>query len=188
MQTYQFAEDGDLLARIGQGSEEALGALYDRYRRPCFSFAVRILGSESDAEEAVQECFVRVWRRGASFDSARGNVTTWLFSIVRNICVDELRKRRRRLPSDGLEGFDTPDDYRTDDEVERGMIGEQVREAMRELPGDQRRAIELVYFQGLTSTEVGTALEVSPATVRSRLRLGLLKLATILDAAGVTER
>jgi RNA polymerase sigma-70 factor (ECF subfamily) len=183
----RFAEDTDLVARIGQGSEEALGELYDRYHRQCFSFAIRILGSERDAEDALQETFVRVWRHAGRFDAVRGGVTTWLFSIVRNLCVDELRKRRLRAPAGDVYSMDIPDDARTDDHVERAVLGEQVRDALRSLPSDQRRAIELVYYQGLTSQEVGNLLDTPPGTVRSRLRLGLLRLSSIMEAKGALE-
>lgn len=188
VQQLQFAEDTELVARVGRGNEDALGELYDRYHRQCFSFALRILGGDRDAEDAVQESFVRVWRNAGRFDARRASVTTWLFSIVRNLCVDELRRRRRRRESDSNETFDVEDTHRTEEDVERLMAGEEVREAMQSLPPDQRRAIELVYFQGLTSQEVGGMLEIPAATVRSRLRLGLLKLGDIMGAKGAAER
>ncbi|MDZ7727946.1 MAG: sigma-70 family RNA polymerase sigma factor, partial [Dehalococcoidia bacterium] len=86
------------------------------------------------------------------------------------------------------EPIEVVDARRTEDDVEQIMVGEQVREALQSLPAEQRRAIEMVYFQGLTSQEVGRMLEVSPGTVRSRLRLGLLKLSDVMGAKGVTER
>lgn len=188
MHSYQFAEAPELLARVGNGDEHALGELYDRYHRQCFAFALRILGSESDAEDAVQESFVRVWRNGGRFDASRASVTTWLFSIVRNICIDELRRRRKRMPAENVDDVDIVSDAHTEEEVELAMLGEEVRRELGELPPDQRRAIELVYFQGLTSTEVGNMLEVSAGTIRSRLRLGLLKLGSIFEAKGELRR
>lgn len=188
MQQFQFAEDTEIVARIAQGNEDALGELYDRYHRRCFSFAVRILGSDRDAEDAVQESFVRVWRSANNFDARRAKTTTWLFTIVRNLCVDELRRRRSRIGHEDVETTEIADSQRTEDDVERVMMGEEVRDALRSLPADQRRAIEMVYFQGLTSQEVGTMLEVPSATIRSRLRLGLLKLGGIMDAKGIGER
>mgnify|MGYP000294719417 CR=1 FL=1 len=187
MSNYALAEDADILAAAAQGREAALGEIYDRFHRQCFSFAVRMLGGESDAEEVVQETFVRVWRNAHQYDRDRAGVGSWVLSITRNLCIDELRRRRRRvheLPS--LEGaLEAPDAERTDELAERAIIGEQVRGALQALSSEQRSAIELVYFHGLTSQEVGRLLNVPPPTVRSRLRLGLLKLAGILQSKGV---
>lgn len=187
METYRLAEDVDLVRGVAAGREEPLGVLYDRYHRQCFSFAMRILGSERDAEEAVQETFVRLWRSAHSYDAGRATVPSWVLSITRNLCLDELRRRRRRVPElPVLEGAqEHPSDARTDLEAERGILAEQVRGALQALPGDQRSAIELVYFHGLTSQEVGRVLNVPAPTVRSRLRLGILKLGGILQEKGV---
>jgi RNA polymerase sigma-70 factor (ECF subfamily) len=184
---YRLADDVDLVAAVAAGKEEAIGVLYDRYHRQCFAFGLRILGSESDAEEAVQETFVRVWRNAAQYDSSRAGVASWVLSITRNLCIDELRRRRRRVPElPVLEGaFDVPSGDRTDIEAERQIVGAQVREALGSLTSEQRSAIELVYFHGLTSQEVGRILAVPPPTVRSRLRLGLLKLGGILQERGL---
>jgi RNA polymerase sigma-70 factor (ECF subfamily) len=184
---YRLADDIDLVAAVAAGKEEAIGVLYDRYHRQCFAFGLRILGSESDAEEAVQETFVRVWRNAAQYDSSRAGVASWVLSITRNLCIDELRRRRRRVPElPVLEGaLDVPSGDRTDIEAERQIVGAQVRDALASLTSEQRSAIELVYFHGLTSQEVGRILAVPPPTVRSRLRLGLLKLGGILQERGL---
>ncbi len=187
MSDYRLAEDFDLVAAIAAGKEEALGVLYDRYHRQCFSFGLRILGGEQDAEEAVQETFVRVWRSAAQYDSARAGVASWVLSITRNLCIDEIRRRRRRVPElPTLDGtLEVASGERTDIEAEREIIGAQVRDALASLTSEQRSAIELVYFHGLTSQEVGSILDVPAPTVRSRLRLGLLKLGGLLQERGV---
>lgn len=187
--SYRLAEDADLIAAVAAGQEAALGVLYDRYSRQCFSFSMRILAAESDAEEAVQETFVRVWRSAKQYDPTRAGVLSWVLSITRNLCLDELRRRRRRsVEVPELEGG--PEHVardRTDIEAERKILGEQVRGALQSLPGDQRSALELVYFHGLTSQEVGKLLNVPAPTVRSRLRLGLLKLGGILQEKGLVS-
>lgn len=187
MTNFALAEDTEVVAAIAAGREAALGELYDRYHRQCFAFALRMLGGEPDAEEAVQEAFVRAWRNAAQYDAARAGVAGWLLSITRNLCIDELRRRRRRVPQvPSLEGaLEVPDAERTDDAAERAIVAEQVRAALRDLPAEQRRAIELVYFHGLTSQEVGRLLNVAAPTIRSRLRLGLLKLGGILESKGL---
>ena len=187
MDTYRLAEDPDLVRNIAAGREDALSVLYDRFHRQCFSFAIRILGSESDAEEAVQETFVRLWRSSSQYDSSKAGVGSWVLSITRNLCIDELRRRRRRAPEVPIaeDGPDPPANDRTDLEAERTIMGEQIRAALQGLSPEQRSAIELVYFHGLTSQEVGHVLNVPAPTVRSRLRLGLLKLGGILQEKGV---
>lgn len=187
MSDFRLAEDFDLVGAIAAGREDALGVLYDRYHRQCFAFGLRILGAEQDAEEAVQETFVRVWRSAAQYDSSRAGVASWVLSITRNLCIDEIRRRRRRVPElptlDGALEVASAD--RTDLEAEREVIGAQVRDALKTLTSDQRSAIELVYFHGLTSQEVGQILAVPAPTVRSRLRLGLLKLGGTLQERGL---
>lgn len=187
MSDYSLAEDADLVRAIASGNSAAVGVLYDRYHRQCFAFALRILGSEEDAQEAVQETFVRVWRSAAQYDAAKAGVGGWVLSITRNLCIDELRRRRRRVAEvPALEGaFERAGPERTDMEAERAIIGEQVRAALQSLSTEQRRAIELVYFHGLTSQEVGRVLNVPAPTVRSRLRLGLLKLGGLLQEKGL---
>ncbi len=188
MNEYRLADDLDLMAGIAGGRQAALDVLYDRYHRQCFAFSLRILGSEPDAEEAVQETFVRVWRSAARYDPHRAGVSSWVLSITRNLCIDELRRRRRRAPlapALDLQDDDHPSPDRTDESAERGILGQQVRDALHALPGDQRSAIELVYFHGLSSHEVGRLVGVPAPTIRSRLRLGLLKLGGILQAQGV---
>jgi RNA polymerase sigma-70 factor (ECF subfamily) len=181
------SDDVAIVARIAAGDQDALAELYDRFHRPCYSFAVRMVGSEGEAEEVIQETFVRAWRHAARYEQERASVQGWLLSITRNLCIDELRRRRRRASEfSGLDDApEPPAPDRTDIEAERSILREEVRGALRSLPPEQRSAIELVYFHGLTSQEVGDALHVPAPTVRSRLRLGLLKLAAVLQEKGV---
>lgn len=189
MSDYRLADDFDLVALVAAGKEDALGVLYDRFHRQCFAFSLRILGAEQDAEEAVQETFVRVWRYAGRYDSSRAGVASWILSIAKNLCIDEIRRRRRRVPEmpnfDGA--FEVASHERTDIAAERAVIGDQVRGALASLSSDQRSAIELVYFHGLTSQEVGRILDVPAPTVRSRLRLGLLKLGGVLQERGLAN-
>lgn len=176
-----IADEAATLRAIARGEEAALGTLYDRYSRPCYAFALRMLGSEPDAEEVVQETFLRAWRSAATYDPARASVSSWLLAITRNLCIDELRRRRRNAAPVAIdEALPLPATDRTDVAAEKALDAERVRAALASLPGEQRSAIELVYYHGLTSNEVGRLLGVPAPTVRSRLRLGLLKLAGIL--------
>lgn len=186
---YATESDGELIRLIAGADQDALSELYDRYHRRIYAFSLRMLSSEPDAEEIVSGTFLRAWRSAGGYEAARAEVSTWLLSITRNLCIDELRRRRRRAAEAGpLEDAPEPvADDRTDLEVEQAMMGAKVREALQRLPGEQRAAIELVYFSGMTSQEVGEVLHVPAPTVRSRLRLGLLKLADALRAEGVTS-
>jgi RNA polymerase sigma-70 factor (ECF subfamily) len=181
------AGDADLMTLVAAGRQEAVGELYDRFHRPCYSFAMRMVGGQGEAEEVTQETFVRAWRSAASYDPGKASVQGWLLAITRNLCIDELRRRRRRAAeSAALEDAPEPAaPERTDVEAERSILRGQVRAALQSLTPEQRSAIELVYFHGLTSQEVGAALNVPAPTVRSRLRLGLLKLADVLRREGV---
>ncbi len=187
MEDFRLAEDAELMAAIAVRNEDALAALYDRFGRQCFSFAMRILSAESDAEDAVQETFVRVWRSAGQYDGSRAGAISWILSITRNLCLDELRRRRRRVPEmPMLDGApEKAGEDRTDLEAESRIVGQEVRAALQSLPGEQRSALELVYFHGLTSQEVGRLLNVPSPTVRSRLRLGLLKLGGIMQERGL---
>lgn len=179
--------DEDAIRAIARGDEHALAVLYDRYSRPCHAFALRMLGSETDAEEITQETFLRAWRNAATYDPDRAGILSWLLAITRNLCIDQLRRRRRHLTAVTLDDAPAlPADDQTDTAAERAIDAERVRAALASLPGDQRSAIELVYYHGLTSNEVGRLLGVPPPTVRSRLRLGLLKLAGILAPGGTS--
>ncbi|GIW13716.1 MAG: DNA-directed RNA polymerase sigma-70 factor [Tepidiforma sp.] len=166
---------------IARGDTAALADLYDRYSRSCYALACRMLGSGPDAEEVVQETFLRAWRNAAAYDPARASISSWLLAITRNLCIDELRRRRRNLPTAPLDpAAPLAGDDRTDLAAEGAIDARAVRAALASLPGEQRSAIELVYYHGLTSNEVGRLLGVPAPTIRSRLRLGLLKLAGIL--------
>ncbi|GIW14209.1 MAG: DNA-directed RNA polymerase sigma-70 factor [Tepidiforma sp.] len=175
------ADDIAAIRAVARGDDAALARLYDRYSRPCYGFALRMLGSESDAEEVVQETFLRAWRSAPSYDPSRASVSSWLLAITRNLCIDELRRRRRNVASAPIDdAAPLPGADRTDLAAEQAIDAAAVRAALASLPGEQRSAIELVYYYGLTSNEVGRLLGVPPPTIRSRLRLGLLKLAGIL--------
>lgn len=180
-------DDVELLRSIASGDAESLVALYDRYGRLAFGLAYRILGDAPAAEEVVQDAFMRVWRQAARFDPSRGAVRSWLLSIVHNRSIDLLRGREgRRRSESGLEGIERtlaePDVW---GEVALTLRRERVRHAVAALPAEQRSAIELAYFDGLTHSEIAERTGIPLGTIKSRLRLGLKKLHDALTAAGV---
>jgi RNA polymerase sigma factor (sigma-70 family) len=174
-----------LLERISRGDSDALGVLYDRYARIAIAVAYRVLGEHGVAEDVVQEAFLAVWRRVDSFDVSRGNVRSWLLTIVRNGAIDRRRGRHARalqdtalddvafrLATGGEETFDT---------VASSVEAERVREALATLPPDQREAIELAYFGGLTHQEIAQRTGAPLGTIKGRMRLGLHKLRGSLE-------
>lgn len=172
--------DDALLARISRGESDALGELYDRYASLALAVAYRVLGERGVAEDVIQEAFLAVWRRAASFDPARGTARSWLLTIVRNGAIDRRRGRHGRsmqdaalddvafrLATDGEETFDA---------VAASVDAERVREAIESLPHEQREAIELAFFSGLTHHEIAERTGAPLGTIKGRMRLGLHKL------------
>ncbi|MGA7672885.1 MAG: sigma-70 family RNA polymerase sigma factor [Nitrolancea sp.] len=179
-------DDGAVLESIAKSDPDALVMLYDRYGRLAFGLAYRILGDAATAEEVVQDAFMNVWRKAESFDAERGNIRTWLLSIVRNRAIDQLRGRygrqRDEIDFDKLEPVLSGQDLWT--EVVRGLRAEAVRGAIIDLPDEQRSAIELAYFEGLTHREIAEKTGIPLGTIKSRLRLGLRKLHETLTVSG----
>lgn len=183
----------ELMARVARRDASALEQLYDEYSGAALGLALRMLGDRTVAEEVVQESFWRVWRRAETFEPDR-RFLTWLFSIVHHLAIDELRKRRGRassveLDADPDQAWDLPDEGMNVEETAwSNVAGEQVRAAMARLPQAQRTVIELAYFEGLTHQEIADRLNEPLGTVHTRARLGLLKLAEILNDLKVNER
>lgn len=184
-------DDLALVVAISKGDSGALDQLYDRYSSAVFRIAMRILKNREQAEEVVQEVFWRVWRRSASFASERGRVAQWLFGITHNLCIDELRRMRVR-PTAAYEHVDNPIIHQLVDEridvSASAWASEQRRmisEAMGTLPNAQREAIELMYFGGLSHQEIALRLDRPLGTVKTRVRLGLQKLNSLLTARGL---
>jgi RNA polymerase sigma-70 factor (ECF subfamily) len=174
--------DTDLITLVTQGDQAALEALYERYSRAVYSFSLRIVGDAQVAEEILQEVFVRAWQQGGSFQSARGSLITWLLSITHNLSIDEVRRRKRRPQKADAEEPETilatlPDEgLDVEEEVWLSSLRVTIQDALRQLPAAQREAIELAYFQGLTQREIADALGEPLGTIKTRMRLGMLKL------------
>ncbi len=172
--------DLDLLRRVAQRDEAALGMLYDRFGGIVYALAHRIVGQQVDAEEVAMETFAQVWRDAGRFDPGRGTVAAWLCIIARSRAIDLVRShsRRQRLaesvarePVDASVGaHDVLQDER------RQAVGA----ALAELPEAQREAIELAYYHGLSQTEIAERLQQPLGTIKTRMRTGLLKLREML--------
>lgn len=174
--------DAALMARVAQQDRRALEQLYDNYAAAAMGLALKMLGERNTAEEIVQEAFWRVWKRASTFELQRGQFTAWLFGIVHNLAIDELRRRRVRPNTVSTDAEDDSilelPDHAVDvaESAFQRVTGEQVRLALRELPDAQRSVIELAYFEGLTHQEIAARLDEPIGTIHTRARLALQKL------------
>ncbi len=184
-----MATDGDLLRRLSEREAHALEVLYARYSSYVMGISLRMLASREEAEEVVQDVFWQLWKAELHYDPARGRFSTWLFSVARFRCLDRLRSRERTLPRASLrelELTEAPDDQ----EAEVFLIEQQkqVRAVLASLPEEQRTAIELAFFRGLTHDEIAEFTGEALGTVKSRIRRGLARLRGALpNASGRRE-
>jgi RNA polymerase sigma-70 factor (ECF subfamily) len=174
--------DARLMQRIAQRDHQALGELYDRFSRPLFATAMRVLRDSTDAQDVVHDAFVTLWEKAATFDTARGSAFSWAVTLVRNRSIDLVRMRRRRAE---LLAKSVPDDLGYIEESPTNSGGETaalddearaIRAAVGALPLEQKRALELAFFGGLTQEEISQKLSEPIGTVKARIRRGLLKL------------
>lgn len=180
MQTPAEVIQSQLLGRIAQRDLRALSEFYDSTATPLFSLALRILRDPGEAEEVVQDVFVQIWEKAPSFDGRLGSAFGWALSITRHRAIDRLRskQRRTRLVEELLAANET-ESPATPLPDQDSAVAEQaaaVRCAVSELPREQRQAIELAFFAGLSHPEVADVLHVPLGTVKARIRRGLLKL------------
>lgn len=172
-------EDTALLEGVGARDQDALLALYRLYGNRILSLAYRILQDRSAADEVVQDTFLKLWQRPELFNPECGVLLAWLYTVSRNLALDRKRKKSRRLMEQlvdnldfRLKGAHVPEMAALADP----LLARKVREAMNALPADQRQAIELAYFQGMSQTEISTEQGTPLGTVKTRLRLGMSKL------------
>ncbi|WP_322907622.1 RNA polymerase sigma factor [Paenibacillus sp. SGZ-1009] len=176
----ELMDDRELMRRIAAKDPTALEQVYDRYERAIYSFAYRIVHDAMAAEEVVQELFLRVWNHAERYDRSQGKLSTWMFTIARNIAVDMLRRKASRAVADpvGDEALQVLPDTSADVEQEVALNFERqrIREAMMELREEQQQVIESIYFHGLTQHEVSEKFSIPLGTVKSRVRLAIRQL------------
>jgi RNA polymerase sigma-70 factor (ECF subfamily) len=175
------AEDRECLRRLAAGDSDAAAELYDRHSRSIYSLVLRIVENEGDAEDVVQEVFTQAWRQASRYDASRGVVAAWLLMMARTRAIDKLRTRRARSgPQEVQDERAVAELPAAEADAMSGMVGAEqarlVQRALGELPLLQRLAIELAYYEGLTQREIAERLEEPLGTVKTRIRLGLLKL------------
>jgi len=182
------AGDARLADRIRSGETQALGELYDRYGGTALATALRVVGSREEAEDVVHDAFVTLWRKIDRFDAQRGSLRAWLMTVVRNRGIDRIRARRSTVD---IEAADERSLLRTGpnptwDAVVTRISVNELREALATLPEEQRRSVELAYFEGYTYREVATLTGVPPGTANGRMRLALAKLRDALSGSSAS--
>ena len=172
------ADDARLADRIRSGDTEGLGDLYDRYGGAALATALRVVGSREEAEDVVHDAFVTVWRKIDRFDAERGSLRAWLMTVVRNRAIDRIRARRATIDVDDADerSLLRTGPNPTWEAVATRASTSELRAAIDTLPEEQRRSVELAYFEGYTYREVAALTGVPPGTANGRLRLALAKL------------
>ena len=179
--------DEALLSLVASSDDQALAELYDRFGGIAYGLALRILRDESLAQDAVQEAFLAVWRTADRFLAERAKASTWILTLVHRRAVDLVRRQERRR-SEPLESV--PEPVASEAVEEQATIRFQrqvVQEALRRLPPEQREALELGYYAGLTQSELAERLGQPLGTIKSRMFTGLTRLRDLLAQAGLEE-
>jgi len=179
----QVLTDAQLLALIARGENWALSEIYDRYSRLVFSLALKILDDRASAEEIVQQVFTKVWRSARKYRLERGKFSTWLMSITHHQCIDELRRRRARpvtQPGDEEWLWELTSDDDPAQAVQYIFEQARVRDALQQIPAEQRIVIELAFWGGLTQREIAVYCHSPLGTIKTRSRLGMQRLKRLL--------
>jgi RNA polymerase sigma-70 factor (ECF subfamily) len=178
--------DTDLLARVAAGDQGAFGRLYDQSSTLLFALAFRVLGDREAAADLLQDVYLEVWNKRVAYDADRGSPTAWLVTMTRSRAIDRLRSRTAKGHgvTDSLEqspAMQLPDQNPSPLEASAGNeIQRLVGKALAELPPPQRQALELAYYQGLSHSEIAAKLNEPLGTVKTRIKLGMDKLKTVL--------
>ena len=165
--------DATLLDRVRHGDEAAMAVLFDRYSKVVYSVSLRVLREPASAEDVLQEIFMQVWRNPGAFLETKGSLGGWLAVVARNRSIDTLRRRR---PTDQVEEVNLASSFNLADEAERNNMMERARAAITHLPAEQRKTLEMAFFDGLTHTEIAEMTGDPLGTVKTRIRSALLTL------------
>jgi RNA polymerase sigma-70 factor (ECF subfamily) len=183
--------DEVLVVRVAAGDLAAFSLLYDRYDRPVYAIAAHLLGS-AEADDVVQDVFLRLWRNAAQFDETRGRFAPWFLAIARHEVLARLRRRTREQRLALVEDIDrllasAPDPTpEVEEQVWQRERGDLILQALNELPLEQRRVLVLAYFGDLSQTTIAESLGWPLGTVKKRIRLGLQKLRQALASCHVS--
>ena len=166
-------EDSELLVLLQQGDQAAMATLYDRYSKLVYSVALRVMRDPPAAEDVLQEIFMQVWRSPDSFVSTKGSLGGWLAVVARNRSIDVLRRRR---PTDSVDDLPLASPFNLADEAERNHMMERARTAIDALPHEQRKTLEMAFFDGMTHSEIAESTGSPLGAGRTRIRRALMSL------------
>jgi RNA polymerase sigma-70 factor (ECF subfamily) len=183
---YTRFTDETLIQLIIAAQENALGELYDRYNRLVYSVALNTLSDPSRADEVTQDVFLKIWQKAHTYSAEQGKVVTWLISIARHRSIDLYRQSRLSQETihvswQDAETIDLPDGQNVEWEVDLSQRAQRIRWAVAQLPAEQKQAIGMAFFQGLTHPEIAETLGEPLGTVKTRIRLGMQKLQILLQ-------
>lgn len=177
--------DAALLRQIAAGDRVAFAEFYDRHATLMFSVASKILNNATEAEDVLQETFLQIWEKAASFDARLGKASSWVVILVRNKSIDRVRASQRRSRLAEAAGVEFAVVAEVRDSANEQLHGHDkatlIRSAIGSLPADQRQAVELAFFSGLTQQEISEKISAPLGTVKARIRRGLLKMRDQLE-------
>lgn len=176
-------DNAELLSRIAQGDERAFAQFYDQFAHGLYSLVFKILNDAKETEDVLQEGFAQIWKKAGTYDGSRSSAFTWSVMIMRNKAIDHIRSRQRqsRVIEEAALEFSRESEPESDDGVFLNEKRAIVRAALEKIPGDQRQAIDLAFFSGLTQAQISEKLGEPLGTVKARIRRGLLKLRDYLN-------
>lgn len=182
--------DEALMRLLREREATALDQLYERHSRSVYSLTYRVLGDAAASEDVLQEIFLKLWRQPEAYDPNRGTLVAWLLSVAHHRAIDVLRRQRTRAEQPFPEHWaagQAPADGSVDPAEAVGQLeaASAIRRALAQIPAAQRRAIEMAFFQGKTHVEISAELGEPLGTAKTRIRLGMRKLRTLLEAEGV---
>jgi RNA polymerase sigma-70 factor (ECF subfamily) len=186
---YESLDDHQLIRRISEVDKDALEALYVRYRTPVYSLAMYMLKQPALAEEVTQDIFLNIWLKAGSFNSERGQPKGWIMSVAHHKVVDLIRSRRRTIVNTDPADYETldllPDSgASTEAQVEQNVERERIMRALATIPEPQKEVIMLTYFGGFSQSEMAGRLDQPLGTIKTRVRLAMQKLRTVLENDG----
>lgn len=167
------ADDASLLSQLQSGDEQAMASLYDRYAGIVYSVALRVLRDPAAAEDVLQETFMQIWRNPAGFTAAQASLGGWLSIVARNRAIDTLRRKRPATAADNV-AFASP--FNLADEAERNTLRERARSVIAQLPRQQRKSLEMAFFDGLTHSEIAEIAGEPPGAIKTYILSALLSL------------
>jgi len=178
----------ELVSRMAQGSQDALASLYDQTSPMVNGLLLRILERPEDAEEVMLDVYMKAWKYAARYTDQRGSVPAWLMIMARNAAIDRIRQKRAQPKMLTFEPAVTPEpaavDASPEEQTSERERRRRVQQVLRELPPEQREVVELAFFGGLTHAELAERLREPLGTIKSRIRMGLIRLRGLIEEPG----